>query len=167
MDYKDPFITKLIEKFNAEGPEELRHKYKYGDVLIVPKDELPIVTIAKQNLSVGDASNYEDDHVVGIIMNVLYDYTKDLTQDYDIVAGVNSLYGWCEGRGSDYQLLPKTLLAVLRKYQVLDKNVWISIGPSETTRVDYGIGRERRGQGIFSVEAAIRFNIHAHLIRPT
>lgn len=166
MDYKDPIITKLMEKLNTEGPSELRTKYIYGDVLIVPKDELPVCTIAKNNLMVLPDTNLEDLHIIPIVMNIIYDYTNDLTQDHQIVAGVNSLYKICEGRDATYQLDTDSIMSVLRKYTQLDDNAWISIGQNEQTRIDYGIGQERRGAGIFSVEARIRFNVTLHLIKP-
>lgn len=166
MDYQDAVISKLIEKFEAEGPAELSGKYRYGDILIAPKSELPICTIAKTGTNVMPASNMEDQHMMSMVINVIYDYTQDLTQDHDIIAGVNSLYDLIEGRDSNYQLKPDSLLYILRKYQTLDNNLWISVGPQEQTQVAYGIGSQRRGPGIFSIEAAIRFTVRADLSRP-
>ena len=97
-EYRDPIIDKLIEKLEAEGPDQLNGKYYNGDVLLVPKSELPICSIAKDTTQVGPASNMEDDHYMPMVLNVLYDYTSDLDQSSDLVAGVTGLYKMMEGR---------------------------------------------------------------------
>ncbi len=170
-EYRDPIIDKIIEKLEAEGPAELRGKYYNGDVLLVPKSELPICSIAKDTTRIFPADNMTDDNLMPLVLNVLYDYTSDLDQSSDLVAGVNGLYKMLEGRGAGagpYDLNTDSLAYVLRKYQTLDagNNLWLQVGPNEETAIDYGLGIERRGPGIFSVEGVIRFSARVHTTRP-
>jgi hypothetical protein len=164
-EYKDPIIAKLIEKFEAEGPTELRGHYFHGDILLVPKREMPAVSIAKDETRIYPASNMEDEHYMPLVINVIYDWTKDLDQSSELAAGVTGLYKLVEERDSDYQLVSNSLAYVLRKYQTLDDDVWISVGPNEQLQINYGLGIERRGPGIFSVEAVIRCSVKIHKVR--
>lgn len=172
-EYRDPIIDKIIEKLEAEGPSELVGKYYNGDVLLVPKSELPICSIAKDTTRISPADNMTDDNLMPLVLNVLYDYTSDLDQSSDIVAGVTGLYKMLEGRGQDdgagpYDLNANSIAYILRKYQTLDaaNNLWLQVGPSEETQIDYGLGIERRGPGIYSVEGVIRFSARVHTVRP-
>jgi hypothetical protein len=165
-EYKDPIIAKLIEKLEAEGPVELKGRYYHGEVLLPSKEDLPMCSIGKDSLAVGQASNMEDDHIMPLIINILYEWTRDVNQSYDIVTGVNSLYEMVEGRNADYTLKANTIMYVLRKYQQLDTNAWLAVGPTEIVTANYGLGIERRGPNIFSVEAVIRLSARVHIARP-
>lgn len=164
-EYHDSIIAKLIEKLNDEGPEELRNRYYYGDVLIVPKSELPVCSVAKNATRIRPADNLTDEHLVEIVINVLWDYTEDLGQSTDLVAGSTSLYEVVEGRDENYQLRSGTIAYVLRKYQQLDTDMWLAVGPNEVVSIDYGMGINRRGPGIFSVEAVVRVTVRVHKVR--
>lgn len=166
-EYVDPVVAKLIEKFNDEGPSELANKYYYGDVLLVPKEDLPIVTVAKDATRIGGVSNREDAHTIPLVINVIVDWTRDLDQSFNLQAGLQQLYKLCEERESDYTLKTETLAYVLRKYQKLDTNLWLAIGADQTVDIDYGLGIERRGPNIFSVEAVIRLNAVLHIAKPS
>ena len=165
--FRDPVIQKLIDTLNTEGPDELRGKYYNGDVLLAPKSELPICSIARDRTTVTQASNTEDDNVARLVINILYDWTRDLTDDYDLEAGVSSLYKLVEKRDpATYALLPGSIMYVLRANQQLDDKFWLAVGPSEVVEADYGLGIERRGPGIFSVEAVIRVGARIHTTHP-
>lgn len=166
-EYVDPIIALVIEKLNSEGPAQLQGRYYHGDVLLVPKQELPIVSVAKDNTVIRAASNLEDEHYMPLVINILLDYTADLDQSSDLVAGVTRLYEMCEARNGDYTLKADSLAYILRKYQQLDNNVWIDIGPNEELNIDYGLGINRRGPGIFSVEAVIHTAVKIHTGRAT
>lgn len=165
-EYRDPIIEKLIEKLNAEGPSMLNGKYEHGDTLRAPVEDLPKATISKDLTRMMPASNMEDDQFMPMVINVIYNATRDYTQSSDLQAGLTTLYGICEGRNSDYTLKEDTLAYVLRKYQKLDNNLFISIGQNEELSINYGMGIERRGPGIFSVEAVLRFNVRFIQMRP-
>lgn len=166
-EYRDPIIQKIIDTLESEGPQELRGKYQHGDTWMPNKEELPVVTVSKDNTRIGAASNAEDDQLLPMVINVIYDYMRDLTQSSDLAVGVTTLYDYCEGRdATTYMLKSDSIAYVLRKYPKLDNDLYISVGPGEELQIDYGMGVERRGPGIFSVEAVIRFNVRFQQNRP-
>lgn len=166
-EYRDPILQKLIDTLEAEGPSDLVGHYRQGDVIAVSKEELPVVTVTKASTRMGAASNQEDDQLMPVVINVIYDFMRDLTQSSDLEVGMTTLYGYCEGRSdTDYTLLPDSLAYILRKYPKLDDNLYISVGPNEELSINYGMGIERRGKGIFSVEAVLRFNMRFQQNRP-
>lgn len=165
--YKDPVIQKLIDVLEELGPSELKGKYHHGDVMVPAKSDLPMVTIARDRTRISQASDLEDDNIMPLVINVLYDYTQDLTNDFDVQAGVTSLYRLVEERDpANYRLLPNTIAWVLRQKQQLGNKLYLAVGPNENLDIDYGIGVERRGPGIFSVESVIRISARAHTARP-
>ena len=171
-DYRDPIIQKIIEVLEANGPDELRGKYYNGDVMLVPKEELPVCSVAKDRTIITPADNMTDQHTINLVINVLYDYTSDLQNSFDLVAGTTGLYEIMEGRISDltdekrYQFKNTALAYILGKKIQLDTNVWISIGQGSNISIEYGLGVNRRGPGIFSVEAVIRTPVVLHIPRP-
>lgn len=165
--YKDPIIEKLIQALDAEGPVQLRGKYRHGDILVPAKSELPLCTIARDRTRISQASDLEDDNDMPLVITVLYDYTQDLTNDFDVQAGLTSLWEIMEKRNSsNYAIEPGTIAYVLRHKQQLDNKLWLAVGPNQVVDIDYGIGIERRGPGIFSVEAVARVSARVHSPRP-
>jgi len=165
--YKDPVIQKLIDVLEADGPADLKGKYHHGDVLVPAKSDLPMVTIARDRTRITQASDLEDDNIMPLVINILYDYTRDLTNDFDVAAGVTSLYQLVEERDEvNYRIKPGTIAWVLRNKQQLANKLWLAVGPNEVLDIDYGLGVERRGPGIFSVESVIRITARAHTARP-
>jgi hypothetical protein len=166
-EYRDPIFQKLIDLLEAEGPEELVGHYVQGDVLRPAKESLPLVTVGKSTTRVGAASNMEDDQLMAVQLNIIYDYMQDLEQSSDLEVGLTSLYGMCEGRDeTTYELSENTIMYVLRKHPKLDNDLYISVGPNEEVQIEYGMGIQRRGPGIFSVEAIIKFNLRFQQLRP-
>lgn len=164
-DYVDPILKKLITVLEAEGPSELIGRYRYGDLLVVGKDELPLVAVAKGRTQIFPASNMEDEHLMSVVISVIYDMTNDITQSEEFVAGTSGLYDLVERRTDDYQLHEQSIAYVLRKYQTLDDHMWLAVGPGQEVSIEYGLGVNRRGPGAFSVEAAIRFTVKLHKTR--
>lgn len=165
--YKDPVIQALIDALEASGPVELKGKYYHGDVLVPAKEDLPMVTIARDRTRITQASDLEDDNFMPLVINVLYDYTRDLTNDFDVQAGVTSLYQLVEERDTtNFRIKEGTIAWVLRNKQQLANKLWLAVGPNEVLDIDYGLGVERRGPGIFSVESVIRVTARAHTARP-
>ena len=162
--YRDPVVQKVIDLLDSAGPSKLRGRYINGDVLQPGRSELPLCYIAKDGTSVSPATNMEDEHRISLVATIILDWTQDLGEAYDIVAGTPELYEFCEGRGSDYQLLADTLLYQLRRSQQLDAKLWIGVGTP--VEISYGIGVDRRGPGSFSVEALIRFTVRLHVPMP-
>lgn len=162
--YYDPIITKVIEMLEANGPTKLHGRYVNGDVLLPNKSELPMCYITKDQVLAQPANNMEDEHLQMLVATVILDFTGDLNEASNIVAGVPDLWQICEGRDENYQLLSDTMLYQLRNSQQLDDKMWLGLGTP--VQINYGMGIERRGPGIFSIEATIRFTIRLHLPAP-
>jgi len=164
-EYKDPIITALIEKLEADGPPELVGHYIYGDTLAPNKSDLPVVAIARDGTIVQSDGTMQDRQTHSFVMSVIYDWTKDLDQSYDLVRGSTALYRLFQEMNADYSVKPKTIIYALRKSQKLDTNLYISINDNGL-QVDYGIGVEKRGTNIFSVEGIVRFNVESTQQKP-
>lgn len=164
-EYRDPLLKALIDMLEAEGPEELVGHYVYGDVLAPPKTMLPCVSVARQETNVRSDGTMQDVHTTGIVIAVIYDWTTDLDQSFDLVRGSTGLYKLMEERNPDFSVKPKTFVYALRDNQKLADNLFISINDNGL-QVDYGLGWEKRGTNIFSVEGILRFNIELTQPKP-
>lgn len=143
-----------------DGPVELRGHYIYGDTLAPPKSALPIVSVARDGTTIISDGTMQDRHVTAITMAVIVDYTTDLNTSFDLVRGTTRLYDYIEARDDEYRVKEKTISYALRKNQKLANNLFISINDNGLL-VDYGLGIEKRGANIFSVEGILRFNIES------
>lgn len=164
-EYKDPILKELIDMLEAEGPEELVGHYIYGDVLMPAKTMLPCVSVARQGTVIQSDGTMQDVHVTSIVMAVIYDWTTDLDQSFDLIRGTTGLYKLVEERNADYSVKARTLSYALRDNQKLADNLFISIRDGGLM-VDYGLGWEKRGDNIFSVEGILRFNIELTQPKP-
>lgn len=161
-EYKDPVIEKLLALMQQAQPKNIK-KFHNGDRLIGPKREMPYLSIAKSNTKVSPADNMEDQHIMQMTLTVVYDWTRDLNKSSELVAGANGLYELMEGRDENYQLKANSILGVLRANETLGEKIWIAVGDGEVAEVQYGLGVNRRGPGIFSTEAIIKFNVTLHV----
>lgn len=164
-EYRDPILEALIVMLEAEGPEELVGHYIYGDVLAPAKSMLPVVSVARQGTNIQSDGTMQDVHVTEIVVAVIYDWTTDLDQSFDLVRGSTALYKLIEERNADYSVKDNTLVYALRDNQKLDDNLFISIRDGGLS-VDYGLGWEKRGDNIFSVEGILRFNVELTQPKP-
>jgi hypothetical protein len=153
----------VITHLDSAGPPELKGKWKQGDVLIPPLSELPMAYLAKDQTQIFPADNMEDEHLMNLVLVVLYDYTADLHESEDIVKGVSGLYKLMEGRGADYKLDTTSLAYLIRLNNQIADKVWLGLG--SPVQIQYGLGFGRRGPGIFSSEATMRFTLRSHLPR--
>lgn len=164
-DYRDPIIQKIIDDvLEANGPSELSGHYINGDVLLPNKSELPLCYVTKDTVTNSPANNMETDDVQSLVAVIVYDFTQDYNDAYNIVAGSTGLMELCEARNDDYTLRSDSLLYLLQKNTQVANKFWIGVGTPVV--INYGLGIERRGPGIFSVEATIRFNARLHLPSP-
>ena len=166
--YKDPIIKRLITVLNAEGPPALKNRYYYGDPIMVAKSVLPACFITKDETLITAETNMEDRNAVRLVLNVVYDLTRDFNKSLEQITGANSLYEMMEGRdATTYNLLPNTIAYVLRKYQTLDGSgkLWIDIDTE--TSVDYGVRLEQRGPGIYTVEGVISCVVRHVEVKPS
>ena len=92
------------------------------------------------------------------VITVVLDATNDINRAFNIVNGSPELQRMVEGRNSDYSLRSDSILYVLRNNEQLDAKLWLW----PPFNISYGIGRERRGPGMFSYEATIKFEARLH-----
>lgn len=164
-EYRDPLLKALIDMLEVEGPTELVGHYIYGDVLAPSRSMLPCVSVAREGTVVRSDGTMQDTHTTAIVMAVIYDWTTDLDQSFDLVRGTTGLYKLFEERNDDFTVKARTLIYALRDNQKLADNLFLSIN-DDGLQVDYGLGWEKRGDNIFSVEGILRFNIELTQPKP-
>lgn len=160
QEYRDPIIAKLITMFEADGPAELVGHYMYGDVLAPNKNDLPVVSIARDGTQIVSDGTMQDRVIHSFTMAVIYDWTQDLDQSFDLVRGSTALYRLFQEMDDNNTIKTGTLTYALRKNQNLGDNLFISINDSGVL-VDYGLGFGKRGDSIYSVEGIVRFNVES------
>lgn len=164
-EYRDPILKALIDMLEAEGPSELVNHYIYGDTLAPAKSALPVVSVARDGTRILSDGTMQDRHVTAIVMAVIVDYTVDLNTSFDLSRGTSQLYELIEARDEERRLKPKTLAYALRDNQKLGNNLFISVN-DDGLLIDYGLGVEKRGSNIFSVEGILRFNVESTQKKP-
>lgn len=170
--YKDPIIAKVIEMFEQNGPSTLSGKWHHGDLLMPEQSDLPLGYVTKDQTLMQPATTMENEHLQLMVATVIFDATDDLDASYGMVAGMSDLFELMEGRyafddpnpAKRYMLKPDTLLYQARNSQQIDTNMWIGVGTP--VQINYGLGVGRRGPGMFSVEANMRFTVRLHLDKP-
>ena len=164
-EYRDPILKAIIDMLEADGPRELVGHYIYGDTLAPAKSALPVVSVARDGTRILSDGTMQDRHVTSIVMAVIVDYTTDLNTSFDLSRGTSQLYEFIEARDENRLLKENTLSFALRKNQKLGENLFISI-LDDGLLVDYGLGIEKRGSNIFSVEGILRFNVESTQKKP-
>jgi len=172
--YKDPIIEAVINFLDGNASRDIK-TYYYGDVLLIPKTELPAISVAIDATRIAVDDTGTDKSTVPLVISVITDINDNPNRDFDVMAGTNSLYDIVIGRNDDFTFKDYSLAHLLRKNQDLaavtlpggdSVQVWLG---TETDRepldIDFGIGVERRGQGIWSVESTIRINAYAYTPR--
>lgn len=165
VEYRDPLLKALIDMLETDGPAELVNHYIYGDTLAPAKSALPVVSVARDGTTILSDGTMLDRHQTAIVLAVIVDYTADLNTSFDLTRGTNKLYELIEARDENLQLKTNTIAYALRKNQKLADNLFISVN-DEGLLVDYGLGIEKRGDNIFSVEGILRFNIEVTQQKP-
>ena len=164
-EYRDPILKAIIDMLEADGPRELVGHYIYGDTLAPAKSALPVVSVARDGTRILSDGTMQDRHVTCIVMAVIVDYTTDLNTSFDLSRGTSQLYEFIEARDENRLLKENTLSFALRKNQKLGDNLFISI-LDDGLMIDYGLGIEKRGSNIFSVEGILRFNVESTQKKP-
>jgi len=157
-EYRDPILKAIIDMLELDGPEELKKHYVYGDTLAPPRSALPVISVARDGTRIVSDGSMQDRHITAIVMAIIVDYTTDFNTSFDLTKGTNKLYELVEARDTALKLKTKTIAYALRKNQKLGDNMFISVN-DDGLAIDYGLGVEKRGANIFSVEAILRFNI--------
>lgn len=159
--YRDPIIKAVIDFLEPRADSRLKGHYYYGDVLLVPKNQLPICSVAIDLEAVTSTSSLEDESTVPLVINVLVDYNDQGGKDFDLQSGSNALYEILAARNDDFTFKDNSMLGLLRSPEGIqpaeNNRMYLGIGDTPIT-ADFGIGVERRGAGIFSIEGVIRVN---------
>lgn len=164
MIYRDPILVKLRNLFNEEGPKRLKDRYFFGDPLFVNPAELPAVFMSFDRQRIRDTSNAELESLVEVVFNVVWNHKRDFNQALDNIEGHMSVVDIIAGRNADYTLKKQSLIGILRKHQQLDNKLWIDLGTD--SEPDWGIGIEKRGPGIYTVEGILKISIRHHQLAP-
>lgn len=162
--YKDPILVKLRDLFIAEGPKELKDRYGFGDSLQVNKGVLPFAFMSIDIQRVTNSSNAEITTDIPIVVNVVYDMTRDFNQSLENVQSHMSVVNMLIGRNPDYTIRKDSLAGVLWSHEQLADNLWVNLG--QQMEADFGIGIEKRGPGIYTTEGVLRFTVKHQQIRP-
>ena len=162
--YRDPVIKKIIEVLEKEGPQKLKGKYCHGDVLLAPNNQMPFCSVAIDNEAINSGDSMEDINVIPLVLTVVTSATKEI-KTHDIMTGTNTLYEIIVARNEDYSLREDCLAYVLRKHAQLDEKFFIAINDAPMT-ADFGIGFERRGAGMYSVEGTLRITVTLYTPTP-
>lgn len=162
--YRDPVITAIIALLNAEGHKDLKNRFFYGDPLLVNRSQLPAVFISRDSSSIDDEDVATDRSRMKMVINVVYDLTRDFNQDFANINSANAIYEYIEGRNDDFTLKTTSIAYILRKYQQINSHLYINLDvPLE---LDYGIGVEKRGQGVYTTEGVVRFEVMNIALQP-
>ena len=161
---RDPIVTKIIALFNASGPARLKNRYFYGDPLLVPKSQLPAVFISKDGTSIGNEDVATDRSELRYAINVVEDLTRDFNQAFDSIGATSLVEDYLEGLTDDYDLKPTSLAYILRKNQSIGPHLYINI--EVPLELDYGVTIGKRGDGLYTVEGVLKFEVTALQMLP-
>lgn len=154
--YTDPILKKYIDLIQSYT-NSFKRVY-FGDPIKIGASELPALIIAKVDTTVGNMTTSEDRHNIRITLTAVTDIRDTITDDAQMVAGVNNLYNLMEGRNANYSLKTDSLLYILRHNVELDPANNLRTDLNTITRIDYGMTLgKRRGADSWSVEGMLEF----------
>lgn len=161
--YIDPVIKKYMDIVKAANP--LVKTFYQGDPIRVPVSNLPALIISKTETRVSNHTNSEDEHGIQMTMTLITDIRKDIGDDKQIVAGINTLYDMLEGRDAQYKLKSTSLLNILRTNAELDIAYNLRTDLVTVTRIDYGMTVGKRDQDAWAIEGTIQFVANFNQLR--
>lgn len=154
--YRDPLVQKYIDLITAKT--NVFKVFYQGEPVRIPTTNLPCCIISKKATQIGQITNAEDGHEVGLTFTVVTDIRNELStneNDATIVEGIAKLYDIIEGRNDDYTLKDTSLLDILRTNQLVDGTGNLRTDLSQPTRVDYGETLQNRDPEEWRVEARV------------
>ena len=160
--YRDPVIAAIINYLKPKAHPDIRTWY-YGDTLLISKSMLPAVSVAIDGMTLETDSTGDDVTKMAITISVITDINANQGRDFDVEAGTTELYEIVSGKDDNFIYTEDSIMRLLRERVQLatattpdGESVSVMLGiEDQPLSVDFGIGVERRGPGIFSVEAAI------------
>lgn len=166
--YTDPILGRIIKLLKDKMDKDYVKTWHQGDVLLLPKSDLPAISVAYDYNNIIASDNLHDMSTRVVTISVIVDHTDaSMWRSWDIMAGQMELYeitsgmeALSEDKSKRAKYLSGTLAAVLtdRQNQDLGNGIFLDV-QNDTLTFDYGIGVERRGAGIFSIEGSCRINV--------
>jgi hypothetical protein len=153
--YQDPTLMKVIEMLNQSGPVKLKNKYSIGDPIVVSQGALPRCFIQYDRTVVGFSDMSTLLKTKSILLNVVLDMKRDLNNPITDVLNFNELADIVMGEDKNYKLRENVIVGALLSQDFGE----LAIDLSNNVEVEYGIGVERRGKGIVTAEALVRFSL--------
>jgi hypothetical protein len=151
-------LKKYVETIQA-GTTAFQEVF-YGDPIRIAKSSMPALVIAKVDTRASNLTNQEDLHQIRISLAVVVDIHDTLDEDKTLVAGVNELYNLMEGRAANYQLVPTSLLYILRHNVEIDPGNNLRTDLNTMTAVTYGMTLGKRKEAAWSIEGTLEFTAH-------
>ena len=150
---QDPIIKLYFDLIKKSAPDAFKAFY-YGDPIRIPASFLPAVIGTRRMTQTTYGTSQEDEHSMQIVLTVVTDIRKDISDETQLVPGWNRLFDIVEGRDPTTLLLKTTsLLNMIRHGYALANNVWTDVRTA--TKVDYGLVSNKRAPGAWSIEAAL------------
>lgn len=168
--YRDPIITELIKKFEALGPVELKGKYIYGNLFILPQNQnvLPAVFISQvrdQGMAEGTG---RDRSAKTYRINVSVELKKEWGRSSKAVETHMDLQRYlCGMDETTFDWLPDSFMSILRAHEVLNGEKKLYIDLASITDASIQPGVEARGIGIYTYEGMIQFQVRHNQLRPS
>ncbi len=154
--YQDPILKKYVDLIT--GATKNFKRIYFGDPIRIGVSELPALIIAKVDTKVSNHSNMEDEHQLRITITAVVDVRDTISDDKEMVKGVNSLYNLMEGRqDGTYQLKTDSLLYILRHNVEVDTAQNLRTDINSFSRIDYGMTMGKRKQDAWSIEGMLEF----------
>lgn len=164
----DPYVDPVLKKYAdlIQANTKIFKRVYFGDPIRIGVSELPALILAKVDTRVSTMTNVEDRHEIRITLTAITDVRDTISDDKEMVKGVNSLYNLCEGRqDGNYQLKTDSLLYILRHNVELDSGNNLRTDLNTITRVDYGMTINKRQKDAWGIEGMIEFIANFNQIR--
>ncbi len=168
--YRDPIITKLIALFEANGPEELKGKYYYGNLYALPQNQnvLPAVFISQVRDQGSAEGTGRDQSRKTYQINVSVELKKEWGRSSKAVETHMDIQRYlCGMDETTFDWLPDSFMYQLRANEQLDgaNKLYIDLGSITDATILPGV--EARGVGIFTYEGMIQFQVRHNQLRPS
>lgn len=164
MIYSDPIITKYIDLIKSKT--DIFKGYYQGDPVRIPTSKLPCIIISKNRTELGQLSNVEDEQAMSLILTVVTDIRKDISDEKALAPGTASLYNIIEGREDDtLKLKTESILHILRNNLNVDISLGLRTNLGSVTSADYGMTIGKREPSSWSIEANIDFEAYFTQVR--
>lgn len=162
--YKDPILQRIKEVLQEDGPKELKDRYSFGDPGAVNKADVqqPRCFISYDVQNVQDSASGELQTTANIVVNVVYDMTRDHGQGMDNFSHM-SVVNLTAGRDENFALREDSILGALRKNQDMTDNddmrqLYIDVGTPTVVEFD----ALPRNHGLVTAEGVVRFTVIAN-----